>query len=446
MATVLTPTVKISAPEDSTSKTLATIVTKFQYLSPKQTYFAVWTYSPTAQFNNAKTIVEKIRKSSSAQEAFSVTKFLSDLKPDTGYIIQVDVYEGSVNNNNIVAMDSISFGTKPLGGSLDCVSRSSSVIAMAFTGLNPLEFEARVDMIYKKSGDADKNWKNVEREVISVGETKNITHMFTGLTSATSYDFKIILYKGNSTSNPIATYTKTVSTKAYLPDSTEIVPSFKDVVTVSETGKGYISAEVSNTLPEGYTVHLYKAYPSVNPLTDEDFSDVGALDSNLKKLVTESLGAVVIYKLVVVDDNNEKLTETDMRSVNYNSYFDLVPWVDKVQGAPFDIEGRIMKYLGNAMRELHQYCTLTGLNDGDSDVISRLKETAYGLLTECLPTAVKGNPFVAESSVMEHMDILAQLYANGTAIQRVYTQGTPVYASTINAVVADVQDALATIL
>lgn len=361
MATVLTPTVKISAPEDSTSITLATIVTKFQYLSPKQTYFAVWTYSPTGQFNNATTIVEKIRKSSSAQEAFSVTKFLSDLKPDTGYIIQVDVYEGSINNNNIVAMDSTSFGTKPLGGSLDCVSKSASVIAMAFTGLNPLEFEARVDMIYKKSGDADKNWKNVEREVISVGETKNITHMFTGLTSATSYDFKVILYKGNSTSNPIATYTKTISTKAYLPDSIDAVPSFKEIIIVPYARKGYISAVTSEELPSGCSVHLYE---SSDRTTYADIGEMNFYDGIYYTYVEKPTGlqlpsVIVYYKLVIVDQNEDTHEESDSRRAEFGA----IAWALKYAGTPFDLTARKVGSMTDALISFYRYADVAGEGD-----------------------------------------------------------------------------------
>lgn len=338
-----TPTVSIEEVAGSATQTSVQVRTTFQYFSPKGSYYAKWTYSPTGQFNNAKTITERFLPPTSVSEARSIVKTLPDLIPEKGYIIQVDVYEGSINANNIVAEASTSFATEPLGGVFNYTSRSSSVITMALTGLEPLDFDGEVEISYKRSGDT--SWTIVKTESISTGEVKDVTNLFMGLNTMTSYNFKAELYKGTGRSRVLyKTFEKTVSTLIYSGIINDITPSIKEVIAVPLVRKGKVIAELSEELPSGCSVHLLQS--------DDDalYTDIGAMPNDLIGSF-ESETEYTYLKLVIVDANNNRYNMTEPTRVRFTPFTRSIPSA----GQTFNIMAVEVGRFANALISLYKY-------------------------------------------------------------------------------------------
>lgn len=332
-------TISIQEVAGSATMTSSQVKTTLNGLSVKGQYFLKWTYSPTAHFNDAVTVTERVGGGSS----YSIIKELTNLIPDTGYIIEADLYTDSISPSNLICIDSTSFATNSLGGEFKYTSRSASVITMLLTGLNPLDFEATVEMLWKKTSDSA--WSTVETETISVGETKDMTHMFTGLTSTTSYDFRLNIYKGTGRSKVlIKTFDKTVSTLIYSGIIDEVTPSIKEVITVPLVNKGYIITELSADLPSGCTVHLFQS-------TDGSvYTDLGVLPNDLIGDI-QSESEYVYYKLAVVDANNNRYNMTEPTRVRFTPFTRSIP----TAGQTFNIMAVEISRLANALISLYKY-------------------------------------------------------------------------------------------
>ena len=246
--------------------------------------------------------------------------------------------------------DSTSFASNPLGGEFKYTSRSASVITMLLTGLNPLDFEATVEMLWKRTSDSA--WSTVETETISVGETKDISHMFTGLTSTTSYYFRLNIYKGTGRSKVlIKTFDKTVSTLIYSGIIDEVTPSIKEVITVPLANKGYIISELSADPPSGCTVHLFKS-------TDGSvYTDLGAIPNDLIEHI-QSDTEYVYYKLAVVDANNNRYNMTEPTRVRFVTFTRSIPSA----GQTFNIMAVEISRLANALISLCKYLDIMNGN------------------------------------------------------------------------------------
>lgn len=431
-------TITLTEQAGSTGYFTFTIKASVSQDSPKDhtKYWIKWTYSPITAFAERKT------KQTQIIAGTSVTEVFTDLKPNKSYIVEADLVK-TLTATTIEAFDSINIGTLSLGGQFNCASRSSSVISMALTGLPVFDFDAEISFLYKRSTDPDNDayWKTGVKKMFDAGAEITLSHMFTGLSQNMAYDFKATLTKVVGTNRRgwvlIDTFTKTVRTLIYSGGVDEVVPSFKEIITVGNTGKGCVIAETNIPLPNGCTVHLYKA----DVLSDE-FTDIGALDGNLKKIVTQTAGDVVRYKLAVVDSGGNVHTETSPTAVG----FSYNPWTNKVQGNPFDINAEVWSAWANSIASLHRYCDAVGLNDDDTEQVANAKKYTYERLVASMPSAVKGNPFRAKSSVLEWTDALAQIYSQGSVSLPVTNTGYPIYASDINSVIAHAEDALAIII
>lgn len=390
----------------------------------KKNLYIRWTYSPTAQFNNKVTRVDTFVKDSQLPSVSHTFDF-SNLKPNTGYIIEGELLE-SRDSTDILAVGSTPFATLPIGGTFDCPSRSSSVITMALTGLNPLTFNAEARLRWKKSTDADTDrlWKEVDRQTISKGETKDLTHMFTGLTQATSYDFKCEVYD-TDTNRLVATYTKTTSTLIYSGIIGEVAPSIKEVITVPLVHKGFIKAEVSDDLPDGCTIHLYKSADGAS------YTDLGAMPTDLLDEISNDSSGNVYYKLAVVDGNGNKYNETEPLRVYFPPFFRSIAET----GQRFRRTASEMRGLANAILSLYKYIdTMLG-------GVPAFPEE-YNALVEKMGTLQSGSPVEGdENSGFWLTYFLANDIVGGQAISP-KSSGDPITADDFNHLGDSVENAL----
>ena len=394
----------------------------------KKNLYIRWTYSPNGQFNNKVTRVDTFVKDSQLPSVSHTFDF-SNLKPNTGYIIQGELLE-SRDSTDILAIGSTPFATLPIGGTFDCPSRSSSVITMALTGLNPLTFNAEARLRWKKSTDADTDrlWKEVDRQTISKGETKDLTHMFTGLSQATSYDFKCEVYDTSITPNRlVATYTKTVSTLIYSGIIGDVTPSIKEIIIVPLANKGYVIGDVSGELPEGCSIHLLRSSD------DSNYTDLGALDDDIKIGITGESDTYVYYKLVVVDGNGNRYNETEPKYTNYPLY----RWRSENAGWVFSKTADEMRRFANALLSLYKYLAVEG------DVSAHTEY--YEALTAKMGTLVEDSPVEGgEGSGFWLINALANSI-RGRDIPEAKEKGEPIYASDFNGAGNRVSDALLSI-
>lgn len=386
-------------------------------------YSVQWEYYPSGN----QALKETINANNCLPDNGAFNQTLSGLLPGMTYIITAKLYKGTVSGGTLVKSQAISIATAPLEAALRLTARSSSVIHIALQGVPALEYAMRADVSFKKREDS--TWTQQGSVSIPAGSTVPVDYLFTGLTQMTAYDFRAQLYKVSGTKTYlIKTYELNTSTLAYVPGLEDLLPYIKSSVAVPMAGKGYIVVGLSGTLPEGFSVHVYSSEDNT------DYTDLGAVASDMNEPISAFAGTELYYKLALVDRNDNAYNETEPVSITFPQ-FTVPVWHT---GDPFDVQASDMRRFANALISLYQYLDI----EGDAASYTEL----YNTLVTKMGTLNAGSVAEGgEDSGYILIDSLACAIA-GLDPAEPKAAGDPIQASYFNAMCDAIVDAIRTIM
>lgn len=387
-------------------------------------YSVQWEYYPSGN----QALKETVNANNCLPDNGAFNQTLSGLLPGMTYIITAKLYKGTVSGGTLVKSQAISIATAPLEAALRLTARSSSVIHIALQGVPALEYAMRADVSFKKREDSA--WTQQGVVNIPAGSTVPVDYLFTGLTQMTGYDFRAQLYKVSGTKTYlIKTYELNTSTLAYVPGLEDLLPYIKSSVAVPMAGKGYIVVGLSGTLPEGLSVHAYSSED------DTDYTDLGAVASDMNEPISASVGTELYYKLALVDINDNAYNETEPVRIKFPHFAHHI-WRT---GDPFNVTASEMRSFANALISLYQYLDIeNSVSDSYTELYDELV-TKMGTLNA--GSVAEGG----ENSGYILIDSLACAIA-GLDPAEPKAAGDPIQASYFNAMCDAIVDAIRTIM
>lgn len=388
-------------------------------------YSVRWTCSPAGNPSD-KTVVDSnlvLSNNSSVVQAFT------GLLPGTIYNVQADFYKGNVGTT-LLKSQTVSIKTVEMSGTLKTTVKSSSTIGVALTNLPIFEYNLKVDLLFKQDAESESEWETVDTVEIPSGATEDLTHMFTGLSELTRYNFKANVYKvASGKTTLIKAYALDVSTLVYVP-GLKIVPHFKSFISVPHTGKAFIKVESTEPANDQFKIHLYSS-----SVEDADpYTDLGEMDNTLAKFVEGTIGATMYYKVGVTDSELNVYNETEPLEIEFKEF----TWADRTRGQAFDVTASEMYNIASAVVQLVKYIEATGVDITDI-------KPYYDALVPLLPTVKSGLPaYGGENDLINLTGKIASIILN-TEYDVTDMSGYPITATDMNAYVGSVIDALETI-